>query len=104
MNRTFLDLISEEQLASVTIAIETAVAKSFEADFSRVTRDEIRRRFAMCERIIRQLRGDMCWSLPRVIDAMPRHLRAELDGAPWSPDERAVWMPQQTTNQPRSKS
>lgn len=94
MNRTFLDLISEEQLAQVTAGIETAVAHSFDADFSRVTRDEIRRRFAICEQLIRQLRGDLSWSLSRVLDALPRYLRCELDGIAWSPEVRATWMPE----------
>jgi hypothetical protein len=101
MNRTFLDLISEDQLATVTVAIESTVAKSFDADYSRVTRDEIRHRFAICERIIRELRGDLKWTLTRVLDAMPRYLRCELDGSHWTPDERAVWMPEQLTTQPK---
>jgi len=101
MNRTFLNLISEDQLAAVTTAIESAVAQSFAADYSRVTRDEIRHRFAICERIIRELRGDLKWTLTRVLDAMPRYLRCELNGVSWTPDERAMWMPEQSTNQPK---
>lgn len=97
MSRTFLDLVSEEQLAVVTAAIEAAVAKSFDADYSRVTRAEIRYRFTICERIIRELRGDLKWALPRVLDVMPNYLRAELQGTAWSPDDRAMWMPETQT-------
>lgn len=104
MNRTFLNLISEDQLATVTVAIESAVAKSFESEFSRVTRDEIRRRFAICERIIRELRGDLKWTLSRVLDAMPGYLRSELSGVAWSPDERSVWISEPLQTHSRSKS
>lgn len=89
----FLDLISEEQLARVTIAIERAIADSFASDGSRMTGAEVRRRFALCERLVRQLRGDLGWGLQRVLDHLPHYLRCELDGVPWTPDARAVWLP-----------
>lgn len=90
----FLDLVSEDQVARVTLAFERAIADSFAADGARVTRDEVRRRFAICERLLRQLRGDLGWGLQRALDHLPRYLRCELDGATWTPDARVVWVPE----------
>jgi hypothetical protein len=90
----FLDLVSEDQVAHVMLAFERAIADSFAADGSRVTGAEIRRRFAICERLLRQLRGDLGWGLSRVLDHLPGYLRCELDGAPWRPDARVIWVPE----------
>ena len=90
----FLDLVSDEQVAGVTLAIERAIADSFGTDRARMTSSEVRRRFAICERLLRQLRGDLGWGLQRVLGHLPHYLRCELDGAPWTPDERAIWVPE----------
>ena len=94
MSRSFLEFVAEDQVVAVAHAIEAAVAKSFEADRSRATGDEIRRRFALCEHVIRQLRADLGWGLQRVLDHLPHYLRCEVDGQPWEPDKRTIWMPQ----------
>jgi hypothetical protein len=31
--------------------------------------------------------------LQRVLDHLPEYLRCELDGIPWQPDTRMVWVP-----------
>ncbi len=90
----FLDLVTADQVARVTLAIERVIADSFGADDARVTGDEVRRRFAICERLVRQLRGDLGWGLHRVLDHLPVYLRCELDGVPWEPDARVVWVPE----------
>ncbi len=90
---TFLDLMQQEQVGAVTVAIERTIARSLRDDNARVTGDEIRRRFAICERLVRRLRGDLGWGLQRVLDHLPRYLRCELDGVPWEPDVRTVWTP-----------
>ena len=88
-----LDLVKADQLGRVTVAIERAIERSFREDGSRMTGAEVRRRFAICERLIRHLRGDLGWGLQRVLDHLPRYLRCELDGTPWQPDTRTVWVP-----------
>ncbi len=93
MTRTFLDLVAEDQVGRVALAIEGAVTASFAEDGARPTGDEVRRRFAICERLVRHLRGDLAWGLQRVLDHLPRYLRCELDGIPWKPDARMVWVP-----------
>ncbi len=90
---TFLDLVQQQQVGAVTVAVERAIARSLRDDNARVTGDEIRRRFAICERMVRRLRGDLGWGLQRVLDHLPRYLRCELDGVPWEPDARTVWTP-----------
>ncbi len=90
---TFSDLVTQQQVGAATVAIERAIARSLREDNARVTGDEIRRRFAICERLLRRLRGDLGWGLHRVIDHLPRYLRCELDGVPWEPDARTVWTP-----------
>ncbi len=94
----FLDLVAADQVGHVTAAIERTISRSFAEDRSRATADEIRRRFAICERFVRRLRGDLGWSLARVADALPHCLRSELDGVPWDPDARAIWTPTGRTN------
>jgi hypothetical protein len=90
----FLDLVPDDQLARVTVAIERAIATSFAGDGGRMTAAEVRRRFAICERLVRQLRGDLGWGLQRILDHLPEYLRCELDGVSWSPDARTVWVPE----------
>jgi len=90
----FLSLIETEQLGQVVLGIEHAVTRSFEADGARRTDAEIRRRFAICERLFRGLRGDLGWGVVRVIDHLPHYLRCELDGQTWEPDRRTLWMPE----------
>ena len=94
MARTFMELVEKDQVARVMLAIESAVSRSFEADRARMTGDEIRRRFGICERLVRQLRGDLGWGLHRVLDRLPHYLRCNLDGHPWEPDKRTIWMPE----------
>jgi hypothetical protein len=93
----FLDLVAADQVARVTLVIERVIADSFRADGARPTGHETRRRFAICERLVRHLRGDLGWGLSRVLDHLPGYLRCELDGAPWEPDARAVWVPEDGT-------
>ncbi len=91
---TFSDLVSQQQVGPATVAIEQAIARSFRDDNARVTGAEVRRRFAICERLLRHLRGDLGWGLQRALDHLPRYLRCELDGASWEPDARTIWTPE----------
>lgn len=89
----FLDLVGQGELARAALGIERVVAQSFEADRARMTGAEVRRRFQICERLFRQLRGDLGWGLVRLLDHLPHYLRCELDGNAWEPDRRTCWMP-----------
>ena len=94
MERAFLELIERNQVVRVAKTIERAVEKSFAQDGACMTGAEIRRRFVMCERIFRHLRGDLSWGLVRALDRLPYYLRCELDGQRWEPDKRTIWMPE----------
>ena len=89
----FADLVARDQVGRVSLAIERAITQSFREDGARMTGDEVRRRFSICERLFRRLRGDLGWGLQRALDHLPRYLRCELDGIPWQPDARTVWVP-----------
>ncbi len=93
----FLALIESEQLGRVLRGIEHAVTRSFETDGARMTDAEVRRRFGICERLFRQLRGDLGWGVIRVLDRLPHYLRCELDGQAWEPDHRTLWIPEDGT-------
>lgn len=93
MPGNFLALIDGEQLGRVVLGIEAAVTRSFTTDGTRLTDAEVRRRFGICERLFRQLRGDLGWGVARVLDHLPHYLRCELDGQAWEPDQRMCWMP-----------
>ncbi|TMQ13317.1 MAG: hypothetical protein E6J91_18860 [Deltaproteobacteria bacterium] len=97
MAAPFLHLVEQGRLDQAALAIEHIVTRSFEADGSRVTASEVRRRFEICERLFRQLRGDLGWGLQRVLDHLPHYFRCELDGQPWEPDRRTCWMPEDGT-------
>jgi hypothetical protein len=94
MSKAFLDVADPGQLERAVRGIEQAVMRSFEADGTRMTTTEVRRRFGICERLFRQLRGDLRWGLYRVLDHLPHYLRCELDGQAWEPDRRTIWMPE----------
>ena len=76
-------------------AIQKSIAKSFAEDEVLrpvMTRSEIKRRFAMVSKIVIILRRDLGWSMPRIFDELDTALRAQLDGAPWNPeDRRKTW-------------
>lgn len=93
MARDFLSLLDNQQLGQVMARFEEVVMRSLEADGARFTAAEVRRRFQICERLFRVLRGDLGWGLQRVLDHLPHYLRCELDGQAWEPDRSACWMP-----------
>jgi hypothetical protein len=103
----FLDLVTSDQIPKVVKGFEAAIAKSFEQDRQpgRIilvtgvadkapSPSEMKRRGEMCLKIFKSLRGDLSWGLDRILDELPRFLRAELDGTPWEPEaRRATWTP-----------
>lgn len=80
-------------LKRVMFTLTATIATSFTQDKSRATQAEMHRRYRICEQAFRELRTDYGWAVPRILDAMPRVLRARLDGLPWDPSkQRAVWL------------
>jgi len=95
MSGAFAKLVDDERdLSRVTLAIEAAIARSFETHPMRhMTHAEVKRRFDICARIFERLRGQLGWGVVRALDMMPQYLEAELNGSTWTPDARACWMP-----------
>lgn len=92
----FRGLIEADAVGRVTLAIENALVASMVLDKAPQTEREVKRRFEICARIFKVLRGDMKWSISRALDKLPEYLRCELDGTPYDPkDARAVWMPEE---------
>lgn len=99
----FSGLVKDQQaLVKVQLAIENAVAKSFQTERRRAiiisphkpTQTETKRRANICVRIFRVLKGDLDWSWMRACDHLDIFLRKELDGVDWEPDtKRNGWMP-----------
>lgn len=90
---TLAKLVTTKWLGRVTGAIADTIEESFEHDQVLrpvKTKAEITRRFKICARWFVALRRDMGWSVPRIIDALPRALRHDLDGTPFDPDGEAA--------------
>lgn len=87
----FSKLVAEQEVGRVTCGILRTIERSFADDGSRKTQSEVARRFQICEKIFRLLRGDKGWGIQRVLGKLPEYLRCELDGKPWVPDERTIW-------------
>lgn len=95
--------MTEDKIGKVVIGIEAAVAQTFLQDSApgriilvhggaRITAGEIKRRTEMCLAIFKVLRGDLKWTVERILDFLPTYLRKQLDGAPWEPEaRRATW-------------
>lgn len=76
----------------VVSRIQTTIAASFKEDKSRMTGDEVKRRFAILEKMIREFRSEHGWAFDRILDAMPFYLRCQLDRIPWEPHlDRNSW-------------
>lgn len=82
-----------DQLGRVTSCFHNSIAMSLALDGATVTTREVKRRFDICVKIFKELRGDVKWGVSRIIDYLPEYLRAELDGEPWEPDTRRCWVP-----------
>ena len=88
----FADLATNPaELGRVMSRLEEIIWASFGIDAVReqrvptVTVSETKRRFEICEKWIRVMRGDMRYSWIRTMDVLPHALRCELDGIDWVP-------------------
>lgn len=93
MNEAINEMVSGEKVPELAAGIERTIIKSFDFDGSRMTTREIKRRFGLCETYVLEMRADKGWSIQRIVDGMPKFLRSKLDGIPWEPDNRSLWLP-----------
>lgn len=92
-------LATEGWIPRLVKGIEAAIRYSFQTDMlirPVITQDETKRRFDFCMKGIRMMRRDLGYAVPRIIDELPRYLRACLDGGEgtWTPapEERQSWV------------
>lgn len=87
-------MVTAGWIPRVVKGIEAAIARSFATDTVLrpvLTRDEAKRRFEICARGFVTMRRDLHWAVPRIIDELPRYLRANLDGDDWEPADHGGW-------------
>lgn len=96
---------NEDELRRAFGVIEDAIWRSVGLDIQRnpfgqlaqrgMTKDELKRRFKICEAWIRRARGDLGMSLEKTLDLMSHALRSELDGNRFDPDtmQTKIWTP-----------
>ena len=96
----FLELAQGDPmvLTQVVNGFHAVIAKSFAKDCDPVrggkpATGHVRDRFKICERIFRDLRNEKKWGVQRILDKLPEYLHSELNGQPWEPDDRSVWVP-----------
>lgn len=85
----YAQLCSTDDIGKVTKAFLGAIQLSFVTNpmpSGEVPRTEIARRFRVCDKIFTTLRGDLHWSVPKIIDLLPTYLKCELDGVPYNPE------------------
>ena len=108
MPGVFASLVLEKQIPTVVKGIQAAVNASFAAEkhVGRIilvsgaadrapSHAELQRRTAICFKIFRELRGDLQWAVPRIVDHLPKYLRNVLDGVAWEPSARSSWVANQ---------
>lgn len=95
-NGELVRMATEGWTSRTVVAVTAAIDRSFDEDAVLRpvrTQDEIKRRFRICIEAMCVLRRDLHWSMPRILDEIPRALRAKLDGAEWNPEtERKTWV------------
>lgn len=89
-----LKLVGESPWAmgQLVRGVEMAVRKSYRDDGFKPTANETRRRVQICIDTTRILRKDLVWSIDRIVNELPRALRAKLDGLPWDPQTRSIYL------------
>ena len=94
-DKTFLNLFPPgDALGQLTRGITAAVGQSFnEQNMRNPTRDEVVRRFNLCLKWAKTLRGDLEWGLDRICDELPNALGSELLGLEYKPPARQCWIP-----------
>lgn len=86
-------MVSSAHFGKLTLSVVASVELSF-LDGARTTRSEIRRRTNMCWDLVLKLRGDLKWSVEKILDHLTAYLRCELDGIPYNPEKNnGLWKP-----------
>lgn len=100
-DKTLLEMTSDPKNRNkLLLGIHAAVKSSYERDLrdargnAITTEAEAKRRCNLCIDMAKQLRHDAGWSIPRIVDALPKMLRRKLDGQDFDPTTetaRSTW-------------
>jgi hypothetical protein len=71
--------------ARVTGRLQRIISASFQDDGSTMTRAEVKHRFVIVLKFMREFRREHGWAYERILDEAPAMLRSKLDGTPWRP-------------------
>lgn len=89
-----LSLVSTpEEARRIAEELANIIGASFLLEERHLKLSEVKRRYAICARIFCDLVSDAKWGVQRALHYLPTYLRCELDGIPWEPDKRAIWLP-----------
>lgn len=93
-------LVHSDDLGKIVLGFEEAIAISFMTNPVRnVTQNEVRRRFQICDKVFSNLRGDLHWSVPKILSVLSTYLKCELDGVPYTPEDiTTAWSPDAVEN------
>ncbi len=85
-------------LGQLTKGIVAAVEKSFEGtEMRNPTKEEVKRRFEICVKAAKIMRGDLKFGMQRLLGELPNVLKVELRGDKWEPPTRQCWLPSDGT-------
>lgn len=85
-------LVGRENVPRVVAALTTIVEGSFTVCPARaLTKSAVKERIAICLALLQRLKGDLKWSLPRVLDHIPEYLVYELQGVRYEPATGRTW-------------
>lgn len=91
-------LVGQENVPRVVAALTTIVEGSFTVcPAARITRSAIQERIDICLALLQRLKGDLHWSLPRVLDHVSAYLVYELQGVRYEPSTGRTWAAPTTT-------
>lgn len=101
--KPFASLMNNPQDLRRTLdAISNAILRSFAVDAQRefrqpkITQNELKHRFKICESFFRYCRGDLGFSLEKTLDLVGHALRCELDEVDYDPSTATtsvIWTP-----------
>lgn len=98
----YAQLCTSNDVGKVTNAFLSAIELSFVTNpmpSGVVSQNEVAHRFKLCDRIFMMLRGDLKWSIPKIVDILPTYLKCELDGVPYNPESvGSSWSPTAVEN------